>query len=299
MKSIQDGLIFDQMLKQRKKESIDQLMAEKKVQDLLKQNNLTREFVEMNWIDFLDYVDDEKQCRDCKGIEMCKKNFKGYMRLLTVENGQVSRQFIACPYGKKEDEKRRMLSHLTYNVPIDLLLTTMNEINSRNDGNMIEVLSRFIDDLATFPSKGIYLYGEMGTGKTYVLAAFCNALASKGIDCAFISMPQLLADLKSQFNTSDENNPLEKLKQVQVLILDDIGAETLSAWGRDDVLYTLLNDRMNRKLPTYFTSFYRLDELESHYIMSKAKDEQIKARRIIERVKALSHSLELFGKNFR
>lgn len=92
---------------------------------------------------------------------------------------------------------------------------------------------------------------------------------------------------------------MAELKVVPYLVLDDLGAETLSVWGRDDVLYTLLNERMNRQLPTYFTSVYDLAMLEQHYTMNKSRDEMIKAKRLVERVKAVSVPMELVGKNFR
>ena len=138
----------------------------------------------------------------------------------------------------------------------------------------------------------------MGTGKTYVLAAFCHMLALQDKACAFISVPQLLQDLKSYFN-SGQDNGLEDLKEVDYLILDDIGAETLSVWGRDEVLFNLLNDRMLRKKPTYFTSVYTLGELEKHYRTKDSKDEQIKVKRLMERIMSLSQKFELKGRRFR
>jgi hypothetical protein len=56
---------------------------------------------------------------------------------------------------------------------------------------------------------------------------------------------------------------------------------------------------MLRKKPTYFTSVYTLGELEKHYRTKDSKDEQIKVKRLMERITALSDNFELFGKSFR
>ena len=82
-------------------------------------------------------------------------------------------------------------------------------------------------------------------------------------------------------------------------MIDDIGAENVSAWGRDEILGTLLQYRMNENLPTFFTSNLNIDELESHLAVTKDNNDKVKARRIIERIKYLTYDIEIIGKNRR
>lgn len=299
MEHVQKSVVFDASMQNRKKQSIDEIMQETSVLSILRQAGLSRGFVEDHWIDFLDYVGELNACKACPGLAQCPKNFKGYMRLLTIDQGEVVRYFEACEQQQEDEKKRQAMNRIQANVAKNLLETSFKDIQYDNGGNLLQVATALMNQITMPSAKGIYLHGEMGTGKTYVMAAFCNALAINQKDCAFISMPQLLADLKSRFNNPGEADLLAELKVVPYLVLDDLGAETLSVWGRDDVLYTLLNERMNRRLPTYFTSVYDLAMLEQHYTMNKSRDEMIKAKRLVERVKAVSVPMELVGKNFR
>lgn len=299
MQSIQNNVVFDESMQAIKKQSIDEIMKESSVLSVLNTAGFGREFVEDHWIDFLDYVGELNACRHCPGLADCPKNFQGYMRLLAIDEGEVIRYFEACTQQIENEKKRQAMNRIQANVAKSLLETSFKDIQYDNDGNMMEVAKILMNHIQNPSKKGMYLYGEMGTGKTYIMAAFCNALAINQKESAFISMPQLLADLKSRFNNPGEDDLLSALKVVPYLVLDDIGAETLSVWGRDDVLYTLLNERMNRQLPTFFTSVYDLSALEQHYTMNKAHDESIKAKRLVERVKAVSVPMELVGKNFR
>lgn len=298
MESTKGMLFKDQEFYRRKKESIDQLLLHPKVIQLLNQNHLDRHFIEEHWIDFLNFVEDLQQCANCHNIDECPKSFPGYQRQLVYENNQLSSELTVCPYGKERENQRLVFNHITTNLPKSMLLTTLMDVEPDNEGNLFLLISKLTDDVKIYPKKGYYVYGNMGIGKTYVTAAFCNMLALQKKDCAFISVSQLLQDLKGYFN-SDEDNGLEYLKKVPYLVLDDIGAETLSTWGRDEILYNLLNARMLEHLPTYFTSVYDLEGLQAHYMQNKTNDESIKVQRLIERIKALSEPYHLYGKKYR
>ena len=84
-----------------------------------------------------------------------------------------------------------------------------------------------------------------------------------------------------------------------MLLLDDIGAENCSNWSRDEVLGPILQYRMENHLPTFFTSNLTLDELEAALAVTSSGVDKVKAKRIIERIKQQTISLELISKNRR
>ena len=108
---------------------------------------------------------------------------------------------------------------------------------------------------------------------------------------------QWLRDLKSDFDSFGDR--IEYLENVDLLLIDDIGAEKVTEWSRDEILGTILQHRMNNYKTTFFTSNLTINELEEHLIISSNIDEKIKARRIIERVKQLTEDMELIGENKR
>ena len=83
------------------------------------------------------------------------------------------------------------------------------------------------------------------------------------------------------------------------MLLDDIGAENCSAWARDEVLGPILQYRMESHLPTFFTSNLTIEELETSLAATATGVDKVKARRIIERIKQLTVTIELVSENRR
>ena len=110
--------------------------------------------------------------------------------------------------------------------------------------------------------------------------------------------------MKASFQKSEEQDvtfseKYEYIKNIPYLLIDDIGAENVSSWGRDEILGTLLQYRMNENLSTFFTSNLTIEELENHLATGNNKTEKVKARRIIERIKCLTNDIEIIGKSRR
>ena len=92
---------------------------------------------------------------------------------------------------------------------------------------------------------------------------------------------------------------MNDLKNADILLLDDIGAESVSEWSRDEILGTILQYRMDAKKTTFFTSNLTIEELEQHLSITKNGVNIVKAKRIIERIKQLTEDIELISKNRR
>ena len=110
--------------------------------------------------------------------------------------------------------------------------------------------------------------------------------------------PEFLRDLKASFS-SDFKEKYEYIRSVPLLLIDDIGAEATTSWGRDEIFCPLVQYRMQEHLPTFFTSNLDLKSLEEHFSVSKGNVDHIKARRIIERINQLTDQVEMVSKNLR
>ena len=109
-----------------------------------------------------------------------------------------------------------------------------------------------------------------------------------------------MRQLKNSFNNHDEfKEKFEQIKESPILLIDDIGAENMTSWGRDEVLCPILQYRMEEHLPTFFTSNLNLEQLEQHLSITKDGVSEVKARRIIERIKQLSNQEIMISKNLR
>ena len=150
--------------------------------------------------------------------------------------------------------------------------------------------------------KGLFLHGNFGCGKTYLVAALFNELAKDNVKSVIVYWPEYLRSLKSTFGTSNDEfkDKYNELKYAKLLLIDDLGAEGVTSWSRDEILGTILQYRMQEELPTFITSNLNIKELEDHLSVTTSKtSEKVKAKRIIERIKQLTVDAEMLGENKR
>ena len=245
-------------------------------------------------------------CKDCKALEACKNKITGYAYLPEIVEGNLEFSYRPCKYKKKIDKKNKFKENLMlYKVPEEIAEASFSKIykTDKKRYDTIIWLTEFIEKYKEEnKQKGLYLYGNFGCGKTYLIAAMMNELAKENVKSAIIFWPEYLIDLKSSFNSEYKNeykNKFDAIKKAPLLLIDDIGAESVTAWSRDEVLCPLLQYRMDEKLPTFFTSNLDLEALEKHYAITNKGDETIKAGRIISRIKQLSEYKIMISKNLR
>lgn len=241
-------------------------------------------------------------CRGCKGLEECKNKMKGYMYTPRLQNDKVIFSYVACNYQQKKDNDTKYQENVhLFEAPKKIKEASLKDFykNDKNRVEFMKVVKKFIEEFTkNGNAKGIYLHGSNGSGKTYLIAALFNELAKRNIKSAIVYVPEFLRVLKSSFGTDFEEK-YDYIKRVPLLLLDDIGAEYLTPWARDEILGTILQYRMDEDLPTFFTSNCNLQQLENHFSMTSNGKEELKARRILERVKSLTNEFELVSENNR
>jgi DNA replication protein DnaC len=103
-----------------------------------------------------------------------------------------------------------------------------------------------------------------GNGKTHLAAAIANYVTKQGQPVLFIVVPDLLDHLRATFNPSSGarlDKRFDEVKKAPLLVLDDLGTESATAWAREK-LYQLFNYRYNARLPTVITTATPVDELD-------------------------------------
>lgn len=297
MKNVASQIGLPNNIKQIKKESLDKLCQDSKIKAFMQTHHMTRLMIDDYWIELLNYQEDYQMCIGCESIQNCPKNMKGYQRQLISENGRISLDMQPCTFEIEHAHHLAVLSRIQpCNMPYSIFDIPFKELSITSRSLALNTMLNYIKE----PSdKGIYLHGAMQNGKTTVMAAFIYELAQKGKQCAFINVPNLIGSLKEQFSSSNNSSELLiSLKNVDVLVLDDIGGENASPWSRDEVLAAIVNERSLKKIPTFFTSVYSLEELKKYYVLSKQIGDKLKVERLIEKMKAVSVEVELKSSKF-
>ena len=249
-----------------------------------------------------DAIKEEMNCKNCPSLKECPNTLKGHCLKAIKEGNGLNFSYVPCDKFIKEQNSYAYKKNITcFDLPKEISNANFNDLY-RDDSKRVPIIKYFKEFIDTYTKnktgKGLYLSGSFGSGKTYLIAALFNELAKKDISSALVYYPELLRSLKSSFG-SDYEEKFEFIKTVPLLLLDDIGAENTTAWSRDEVLGPILQYRMEEDLPTFFTSNLTLKELESALSMTSNGIEKVKAKRIVERIKQLTVSLELISKNRR
>ena len=251
-----------------------------------------------------DCATEEQNCQNCKGLCFCKNEMKGYKLIPNVLDNKINFEYEACSYMKKNLKETSFLNNIKlYNEPSELKNARIKDIYV-DDKSRVEVIKYINDYIKNYNKnrlKALYLTGSFGSGKTYLISALFNELAKQNVSSVIVYFPEFLRTLKSSFNDIENsyNERFNYVKNAKLLLIDDIGAENLTTWGRDEILGTILQYRMQENLPTFFTSNLNMKELEEHLSITTSSSDKIKARRIIERIKYLTDEMTLIGINRR
>lgn len=250
-----------------------------------------------------DALEEYQHCQNCKGLSECKNKEKGFLLTPEMQAKTLSFSYIACPYLQKKLNATKYQENVyAFEIPKMLLEASLKDVY-KDDVARKEIIKYIVSFIHQYKEdkkqKGLYLHGSFGSGKTYLIAALFNELAHQNVRSALIYYPEFLRSLKESFGQEEYKEKFEKIKKVPLLLLDDIGAENMTPWSRDEVLAPILQYRMEEGLPTFFTSNFTLNELENHLSSSSTGVEKVKARRIIERIRELTVEMQLVSKNRR
>ncbi len=235
-------------------------------------------------------VKEQYWCQNCPGLAKCPNIVPGHFSVLDVQSGQIVSALSSCAKQQAyEDEQRVKKLMRSYYVSAETLLANFSESVELDESNQPAVAAaiRFCREYTSGQkAKGLYFHGPFGVGKSYLMGAIARELSHNNIASLMVYVPDFIREVKESIADQSYTGKLELLKEVPVLILDDIGAESLTPWIRDEVLGVVLHQRVNNHLPTLFTSNYSLEELEEHLAISNGNRIDVtKARRIMERIR--------------
>lgn len=256
----------------------------------------------MKYTSFLEECSKEfSNCLNCKGLSECKNSLLGHAYLPRVVNGMLEFNYKKCNYQKKQDKQYNYQNNIVYyNVSKENKLADFSKIDKRTKGrqDVIFWLNNFIENYPNV-SKGLYLSGNTGSGKTYLVIATINELAKRNIKCAIAFWPDFLRNLKSSFDT-DYEEKIQYLIDVPVLLIDDLGGESSTSWARDEVLFPILQGRLDDDSKiTFITSNLNKDLLYEHLSLTKQGTEVVKSERIMSRINSLTEEMFMEAIDFR
>jgi DNA replication protein DnaC len=135
--------------------------------------------------------------------------------------------------------------------------------------------------------KGLLLYGNTGTGKTYAACEIANALIDKGYPVLVINFSEILNKLQGTF---EKQEYIDSFDTYQLLVVDDLGIERDTAYAKEQV-YNIIDSRYRSGLPMIITTNLTMDKIKN--------PEDIENLRIYDRILERCFPIEVNGGNRR
>ncbi|HWI47737.1 MAG TPA: primosomal protein DnaI [Rummeliibacillus sp.] len=300
--------MMDSQFQARYNEMQREILENRGVQKFLATNDqvANREMVERGLGKLYEYVNQHHDCSQCESVAICKNAINGFVPKLTIIRGQIDVEYVPCQTKRMEDARRKAASMISsMHMPKDVLKAKISDLDTSNESKkairtFAELFIQKVRNTGNLPRTGYYIYGNFGVGKSFVLGAIANELATMEIKTVMVYVPDFLSELKSSIQDQSLQEKIEFVKKAPVLMLDDLGAENLSQWTRDEIIGTILQFRMNEGLPIFITSNFNYEQLENHFATTqKGEVDVIKAARIMERIKSLTTDFQMIGENRR
>ncbi len=227
--------------------------------------------------------------------ERTKNNFQGYVPGLSTAMGYWSIVYYATPEQELKERRRKMITikgedsrDFKATLKDFNVNTQKRKIAKKYADDIVETMAYNANNAEKKKMIGLYIHSAaFQIGKTYLANAISNELADKKINGVFVFAPSLVSQAREFKNLE---SIMRELKECQVLVIDDLGAEYRSEWFRLEVLMPVLQNRLSTNKLTIITSNYSLNELKSLY---KQNTNPVDVDRLISRILELCRVIEL------
>ena len=136
---------------------------------------------------------------------------------------------------------------------------------------------------------GLLLFGDVGTGKTYAAGCIANALIDKEVSVLMVGVSDVVNRMQGNFG-ADRDSYMTSLTRPELLILDDLGAERNTSFGKERV-FDVINRRRLTGKPMIITT--------NIPIVTMQKAASLDERRIYDRILEVCVPIRFDGENFR
>lgn len=273
--------IDEEKIKKIKDKNINRIYEDEEMRIFINENKLPVEFVYNHLADFIRVLDDKNKCKLCNGTKSCSTN--GYQLDLEID---LKSNYSVIKYQRCKLIKNRYLIKdkfilcdtdiSAFDYELKDTLTYFREDRKLVIANLAKIIK---EELNT----GIYIYGDSGIGKTFILSVFAKHIVNKRKGhYVYINAKNMIPSMiESSFK--DKNSfldDLDLLKTVDFLFLDNFGEEDKNDFSKESIIYEVLNYRKENNLPTYIASIHSLSDLNKAYRTPKSGN--FKTREIID-----------------
>jgi DNA replication protein DnaC len=270
----------------------DKIMNTPACREFIDKYELTNKEIMDNFLPLLLVSENYEKCKNCNGLNNCPlEGVKGYFNVPVIDfYGTIDTEFKACKYM----EERNLYIYRDFDDEKLNWLLTEKDVNVIGRNKILNLLGKLSKDKNT---KGIYLYGDNGIGKSYLAICCANRIVkSEKKQIAYVDVKKFISEMTKLIyeDKSLFNEKLDIIKNAPYLFLDGLGNEKISKFTRDDIILSILEYRKEKNLKnTVIISKYDFKDLKKLYKV----DNELQAESFVDLIKYMMDACELVGLN--
>lgn len=285
---------------------ISMLIEKYKSNSIVKELKMSDKEILDNVSNILMFININDVCKK-SNHELCVNPEHLHIDIFRNKNGDIQCNYFQCPKHLKQLEIEKKQDYYGINNSLEsyelCFSSKLIDINIEKTSRTL-LIKNLIYQKSHNEYKGIYLYGLTGVGKSYIMSAFFNQLASSKITVNYIDVNQSMIYIKNNLFSDTLHEYIDMLKYYDFLLIDNLGQEIFKNFYHIQVLISVLEYRYKNKKPTYFISQYSIDELKNKYlnniINNKGDASKKDVYKLIDLITCLSFEIiELKGKSQR
>lgn len=230
-------------------------------------------------------------CSVCGKPRQCKINVLGVERVVNcICQCEIDRLKEEEEHRKKFEFERKVDRYRKMGFPDTDMVNWTFENDDGLNPKITSAMRSYVEHFEEFKAegKGLLLYGDVGTGKSYAAACVANELISRGVPCLVTNFARLANTLQGLYEGKQEY--IDSLDRFDLLIIDDLAAERNTEYMQEQV-FNIINARYVAGLPMIITTNLTGEELKSPDSLSK--------ERIYSRILERCHPISIKGSDRR
>lgn len=205
-------------------------------------------------------------CEKCQDTGYIKEDGNTYM-CSCFKQELINESYSKSNLYKLKEESFSKINLNLFSDEISLEKYKTSISPRENMKKIIEISKKFIDNFNSPEQKNLLFTGTPGVGKTFMSSCIANEIINKNYTVLYQTSSLLLNSIFDyKFSKTDNSKELyDNLFSVNLLIIDDLGTENLTA-AKFEELFTILNSRLiTPNTKTIISTNLSLEELAKNY----------------------------------
>lgn len=200
-------------------------------------------------------------CGVCNTPKQCKVELFGQIRtpycLCKCQQDQKAKEEEEI---KKQDRERRIKKLRKMGFPDAEMQHCTFALDDNQNAKITNIAKKYVSNFEEIKSRGsgLILFGDVGSGKTFISACVANALIDCGFPCLVTNFARLTNTISGMYDGKQEY--IDGLDKFDLLVIDDLGSERETEY-MGEIVHNIIDSRYRAKLPLIITTNLTMEDL--------------------------------------